>query len=290
MSLYRDFADQADIDAKYDISLVESNFMELVGEQFELSAKVRGREGAHLDVRYGPTLDEYLDIFPAENPNAPVQVFLHGGYWSMPMTAENFAGVSRGPVAHGVTTVVVNYSLAPKVTLDEITRQTRAALVWLHHNIASYGGDPNRIFVTGHSAGGQLVGMVALTDWEKEYGLPADLIKGGVSLSGLFDLRPFPYSWLAPKLLLTTETINRQSALFNIRPVPVPLILTLGGLETSEFHRQSSEFLAAWTAAGNTGTYLDLPGETHLSVYATYADPDSPLTRATVELINRPQG
>jgi arylformamidase len=160
-------------------------------------------------------------------------------------------------------------------------------VAWVHRNIDDYGGDPDRIFVAGHSAGGQMVGMLALTDWHGEYGLPPGLVKGAVALSGLFDLEVFRYSWLAPKLLLSAETVRRQSPILNLRSSPVELLVALGADESPAFHEQSKSFADAWLAAGNTGRHLSIPGHTHLSVYATYADPASALTIATVELTKR---
>lgn len=287
MRLYLDFEDQAQLDAMYDVGAAETDPTALQRQQFAFSEEIREKLTLHAHLPYGLTREEYLDVFPAEDPNAPVVVFFHGGYWSYPITADNYSLVANGLVARGITTVVVNYSLAPAVTLDEITRQARAAVVWTYQNIASYGGDPERIYISGHSAGGQLVGMLALTDWEGEYLLPADVIKGGLALSGLFDLTPFPYTWLGPKLLLTTETIRRQSPLLNVRAVPVPLVVAYGGLESAEFSRQSAEFAQAWRSAGNITRLVELSDETHLKVCATYSEAESQLTELTASLVTR---
>ena len=182
---------------------------------------------------------------------------------------------------------MTNYSLCPKVSVTEITRQSRAAMAWLHQHIAGYNGDPNRIFVAGHSAGGHQVAMLALTDWPGEYGLPADLIKGGIPISGLFDLRPFRYSWLQPKLLLTHEVIEQQSPLFHIPPQgPLPpMLVTLGGDESAEFHRQSAVFVDAWRASGADARTFDQPGKDHITAIAGFEDGDSPLCRAVIEFM-----
>src|SRR5262245_25605646 len=148
------------------------------------SAAARADLDCTLDVRFGPTLDETLDIFPARRPGSPVLVFVHGGYWRI-LSSKEFSLVARGPVAHDVTVVVTNYSLCPKVSIAEITRQSRAAIAWLSREARSFNGDPERIFVCGHSAGGQQVGMVVATDWPGEHGLPQDSIKAGIPISGL---------------------------------------------------------------------------------------------------------
>lgn len=285
MKLYADFTTQEEIDQQYDIESA-LDMPPYIKWLVEGSAQAREDLDCELDVRFGPTLDETVDIFPALRPGAPVLVFIHGGWWRL-LSSKEVSLVACGPVAHDVTVVVMNYSLCPKVSIAEITRQSRAAIAWLHQHIVSYNGDPGRIFVAGHSAGGHQVGMLAITDWPGEYGLPADIIKGGVPISGLFDLRPFRYSWLQPKLLLTHEVIEQHSPLFHIpttgwRP---PLLVTLGGDESAEFHRQSQVFADAWRAAGAEAQMFDQPGKDHITAIAGFEDPDSPLCRAVSDFI-----
>src|SRR5262249_31599840 len=153
------------------------------------SEKVRRELDCVLNVRVGPTVDETVDVFPAQQPGAPVLVFIHGGYWRI-LSSKEFSLVARGPSAHDVTVVVTNYSLSPKVTIAEITRQNRAVIAWLSREARAFNGDPERIFVCGHSAGGHQVGMLVATDWPGEYELPQSIIKGGIPISGLFDLSP----------------------------------------------------------------------------------------------------
>ncbi len=287
MTLYADFESQEEIDAQYDVLNAGDDSDRLLASHFALSAETRSTYRAHLDVPYGPTRSEYLDIFTADQPNAPVLVFFHGGWWSLPISGPNHALCARGPVKRGITTVIVNYALAPQVSVGEIVRQARSAIAWVHRNIATYGGNPLALVAAGHSAGGHLVGMLALTDWEGEYDLPPDTLKAGLPLSGLFDLDIFRYSWLAPKLMLDAETVYRQSPQRHVRATGVEMLVALGGKESSEFHRQSRAFAEAWQEAGNTAHFLPIPGETHLTVYATFADPTSVLTEKVVELIRR---
>lgn len=217
MTLYAGFTSQDEIDAQYDVLGVEDDADQLLADHFALSAETRSTFKAHLDVSYGPTRAEYLDIYPADRPDAPVLIFFHGGWWSIPISGPDHALCARGPVKRGVTTVIVNYALAPHVSIEEIVRQARAAVAWVFRNIAAYGGSEDKIIAVGHSAGGHIVGMLALTDWEQDYGLPAATLKAGLPLSGLFDLDIFRYSWLAPKLLLDAETVHRQSPLRHVR-------------------------------------------------------------------------
>jgi arylformamidase len=287
MKLYRDFTAQEQIDLEYDCesALDMPPYLEWFVNN---SQRARTELECDLDLRFGPTVDETLDVFPAKQPGAPVLVFVHGGWWRA-CTSKEFSLVARGLVESGITVVITNYSLCPKVSIDEITRQSRAALAWVYQNVARYNGDRDRIYVAGHSAGGHQVAMLAITDWQNEYGLPANVVKGGISVSGLFDLRPFRYSWLQPKLLLTHDVIERQSPLFHV-PADTsefPMLLTLGGDESAEFHRQSDTFAQAWRAAGADVRILEQPGKDHMTAIGGFEDPASPLCRAVIDFIGR---
>jgi len=182
--------------------------------------------------------------------------------------------------------VVTNYALCPQVTIDEIVRQTRAAVTWVYQNSRSFGGDPERIHVAGHSAGGHLVAMLLATDWEGEYGLPADIIKGATAISGLFDLAPFPYTFLQPKVQLTWDQVLRNSPILHVPDSAPPLLVAYGEDETTEFKRQSEEFLEAWRAKGLEGERLGLPGKNHYDVIDGFLDAGSPLCSAVLEQIS----
>jgi arylformamidase len=240
-----------------------------------------------LGVPFGPTLAEHLDLYPAPNGrrDAPVLIYLHGGYWRR-FGSKEFGFVAHGPASRGVATAVVNYALCPHVTIDEIVRQTRAALVWTYRNAESFGGDPERLHVAGHSAGGHLTAMLLATDWEGDYGLPEDVIKGACAISGLFDLAPFPYTFLQPKLQLTWGQVLRNSPILNLPDVAPPLLITYGGDETPELRRQSDEFFAAWKAKGLPGDLLPLPGKNHYDVIDGFLEAESPLCSAILKHMN----
>jgi arylformamidase len=284
MKLYRHFSSQEEIDQQYNIQVRVPDLVQRVAQMEKASARVRRELDAVTDVSYGPTVDETMDIFPASDSGAPILVFIHGGYWRS-FGSKEFSLIARGPVSNGVTVAIVNYSLCPKVTISEITRQSRAAIACLFREGHRFHGDPNRIFVCGHSAGGQQVGMLAATDWAGEYALPQDIIKGGIPISGIFDLAPLVYSWLQPKLLLTHETVVRESPLFHIPRRGFPLLISLGEDESGEFHRQSNAFLQAWRKQGLSGTLLVQPGKNHLSAIEELGDPHSAFCRAVIDFI-----
>jgi arylformamidase len=274
--LYRDFATQEELDAQYDL---RTHFPEAASlyEAFCGRESERAREDlAHrLDVPFGPTLAEHVDLYPA-GEGAPVLVYVHGGFWVL-RTAREFGFVARGPASRGVATVVTNYALCPTVTIDEEVRQTRAAVAWAYRNARSFGGDPERLHVAGHSAGGHLVAMLLATDWPGDYGLPTDVIKGATAISGLFDLEPFPYTFLQPKVQLTWDQVRRNSPILHLPATAPPLLVAYGEDETAEFKRQSEDFLAAWKERGLSGERLVLSGKNHFDVIDGFLEAGSPL-------------
>lgn len=284
--LYREFETQEELDEQYKVADTVDDFEAYKQFYVETSRDVRKELDSYCDVSFGPTVAEHVDIFPANEPDAPVLLFVHGGYWHS-LTSKEFSFVARGPVSAGVTTVVLNYELAPEVTIDEIVRQSRAAVVWLDDNISNYGGDRDQIHVAGHSAGGHLTGMLLATDWEGDYGRSPGIISGATAISGLFDLEPFPYTWLQPKLQLTWGQVRRNSPLRHIPDSAPPLIITYGEQEPPEMQRQSDAFLEQWRDAGHEGKHVVQSGDDHFSAIDGFLDTNSPLLSSVLEQIDR---
>lgn len=280
--LYRDFATQEELDAEYNLTAI---FPESAAsyEAFceRESERVRSELDHRLNVPFGPTLAEHVDLYPA-GETAPVLIYVHGGFWYL-RTSQEFGFVARGPISRGIATVIVNYDLCPRVTIDEIVRQTRAAVAWVYENARSFGGDAGRIHIAGHSAGGHLVAMLLATDWEGEYGLPGDVVKSAAAISGLYDLAPFPYTFLQPQLQLGWDQVLRNSPVLHIPDAAPPLLVAYGEEETDEFKRQSEAFLSAWRANGLDGERLLLAGKNHYDVIDGFLDAESPLCSAVLE-------
>ena len=263
--LYHTFSTQEEIDQEYNPRFIVENTDELIKSYFTESQRVLREYSNRSAVAYGPTLSETLDIFPAEKLCSPIHIFFHGGYWHS-LTSRDFAFVAEGLVRNGITAVLVNYALCPSVSIDEIVRQSRAAAAWTYRNAEDFGGNPEQITVSGHSAGGHLTGMLLSTDWEKNYGLPPNLIKGFLPVSGLFDLKPFPFSWLQPKLLLTSEQVLRNSPVF-LKPVYSPhVMVAVGADESHEFQRQSKNYTIFLQKHGVPAEYLSMPGKNHFNI------------------------
>lgn len=278
MRLYRQFSTQDQLDDEYDTErtvTTPEGLVALRAGRAELNRDILAMPGRIADVHYGPTLAERLDIYKAGAPGAPIMLYMHGGYWSDPRPVKGTLGwVATAPRQHGITTAVMDYALCPWVTIDEIVRQCRAAVAWIYRNAESFGGDRDRIYVTGNSAGGHLAAMLALTEWEAAYGLPPDVIKGACPFSGLYDLTPLRYTWLQPKLQLTGEQIARCSPIANVRPGAPPLLILWGADETKEFWRQSELFCEAYTAAGNHAALYPVADRDHYSVLSAWREPD----------------
>jgi arylformamidase len=274
----------ASIDAEYDPERRVGSRQPFIDWYVRESAAARSRLDCRLDVAYGPTPAETLDLFPSRVPGSPVVMFIHGGYWRA-LSSKEFSFVASGLVPHGITVAVMNHALCPAVTIAEITRQSHAAVAWLAESAWQFSGDPTNLFAAGHSAGGQQVGLL-LSD-SKETVRAAGAIKGGITISGLFDLRPLQRSWLQPTLRLTDESAVAQSPLLKIPRRASPLLASVGGDESNAFLAQSRDYLGAWQAAGLAGEYLSQPGRNHYDAIYGLADPQSTLTRSIVEFIRR---
>ena len=280
--IYRDY-DQDALDLQYNARAAVPDHAPLIEAWTSDSVRARQDLPCRLDVAFGPSPTEILDIFPADPATAsgaaPVQVFFHGGYWRA-FHKDDFSFVARAFAAKGAVVVVVNYALIPTVDMDELVRQCRAALAWVHRNAASFGGDAGRLFVSGHSAGGHLVATMLDTDWPAFDGLPGDIVKGGFSVSGLFDLEPIRLSFLNEELSLSADDVARHSPLRLEPRVAAPLVLAVGGGEGEEFHRHGSELAAAWGAKGWDCRVMEMAGLNHFSILEGLRDPESALAQA----------
>jgi arylformamidase len=228
-----------------------------------------------LDVPYGSAAGERLDIFrPGGAGLAPVQIYIHGGYW-ISNDKKDCSYVAVGFTGAGFLNVVINYDLIPSVTMAEQVRQCRAAVGWVHAHIRDYGGDPEQIYVTGHSAGGHLA-VSLLTDPE----IVAGRIKGITSLSGLYDLEPVRLSFVNEKLGLSERDVAVLSPVrLKPRDTSPRLLLTMGAREGDEYIRQHNDLAAAWRPAMPHLVAPIIPDTDHFSMRAALDNPDSDICR-----------
>ncbi len=280
MAVFLDYS-RSELDRQFDNRAKVPNYPDYIKRWERDSEAARRTLAPRLDVRFGASPRESLDVFPARSPKAPVHVFIHGGYWKM-LSKNEFAFVALGSVAHGAATVVIDYGLIPDVDMDTLVAHCRGALAWVWRNADSFGGDRERIHVSGHSAGGHLVGMMLATDWASFDGLTPDILKGGYSISGLHDLEPIRLCFLNDDLGLDAQTAARNSPCRLERRSAAPLWLYVGDREGPEYLRQSQVLADAWREAGAPPEVVALPGHDHFSIVTELADPRSYLTREIV--------
>ncbi len=268
--LYRHYATQEAIDRAHDPMLGRDPGV-LVHDWRKRSEASRAKHRVSLDLAYGPSLAERMDVFHAPCPNAPVHVFYHGGYWRS-LGHREFSFIVDDLVASGITVAVVNYALCPQVRFSELVRQSQAAVAYVYRNAAALEVDPAQLSVSGHSAGGHLSAMLVSTDWERVFGLPSHIIRGALCVSGLYDLRPFPWSWLQPKLQLTGRDIEEFSPLGLTPPLQVPVQLAVGGQEPEAFEQQMADYVTHLAQTGHPVRHHVLASADHFSILEHYLE------------------
>jgi arylformamidase len=226
----------------------------------------RKTHAGRIDLRYGVGARQRLDVFACGAAGAPTLVFIHGGYWQQ-NDKEPFAFLGDGLLPAGFNLAVVEYTLAPAARMDAIVAEIRASVAWVIDHAKVLGGDPRRVFVSGHSAGGHLTAM-AMTD---------PRVAGGLAISGIYDLEPIRLNYLNEKLGLDTAEAQRNSPLVHLPARAAPLIVTVGLGELPELIRQSEEFATAWQKRGLPGRYVPVAGHDHFSILDELARPEGKL-------------
>ena len=276
--------DQETLDAQYNQRTLVPDADDYIAVDIAESERVRRKLECRIDVAYGPGEDEKLDVFPATSPGSPLVVYMHGGAWTRSDKA-NESFMAEAFVEAGAAFVAVNFGLCPRVTLDEMIRQARAAVAWSHANARDFNADPERLYIAGHSSGGHVGGMMAVTDWTATHGLPRGPIKGALLCSGMYDLAPVRLSARNEYLHLDEAAEDRNSAIRQIPGDGCPLIVGYGGGEQKEFRRQSREFAAAWRDAGLRVEEFDMPGVNHFELRRHFNDPNGPILSAMLSLM-----
>ena len=262
-AIYRGM-DRATLDAAYNNRAAVREYPVISAARIERSAQVRRERECRADLRYGDGARERLDFFPASRPGAPVLVFIHGGYWqSNDKEASSF--LVEGPLARGFAVALVEYTLAPEAGIDQIVDEIGRAIGWLAARAGEHGGDPARIFVAGHSAGGHLA---ATTIGRRD-------VAGVLAISGLFDLEPIRLCYLDEKLRLTEAQVEGRSPIRNIPGTRAPAVVTAGAAELPELVRQSRDYAQALGLAP-----LLLDGRDHFTVLDELARPEGALCEA----------
>lgn len=275
--------DQAELDAAYDQSKYAPNLAQILKRYASNSDAVRARLGEPRRYAYGPTAIEGLDVYTTRRANAPINIFVHGGAWragrakDYAFPAELFVNAGAHFVALDFINVIeTNGDLMP------MADQVRRAVAWVHRNAKTFGGDADRIYVSGHSSGGHLAGVLLATDWRRDFNLPADLIKGGLCCSGLYDLKPARLSARSSYIKFTDDMEQALSTQRHLDRVNMPVVLAYGTMETPEFQRQTRDFAAALKAAGKPVQLLVAENYNHFETPETLANPYGLLGRAVL--------
>jgi arylformamidase len=277
--------DQKELDDAYDQQVYAPNSEQVAVRRRANCNAVRARLGFRR-VAYGPTPIEMLDIYSTRQPNAPVMVFIHGGAWRAGSAADNCEPAELF-VNAGAHFVVLDFCtvLDTGGSLFPMVEQVRRGVAWVYQNAASFGGDQSRIFISARSSGSHLGGTVLITDWVKDFGVPADVVKGALLSSGMYDLKPVRLSKRGAYVKFTDEMEEALSTQRHLDRINCPVVLAHGTYETPEFQRQTREFAAALKAAGKTVTLLVGEGYNHFEIPETMANPYGLLGRAVLELM-----
>ena len=250
------------------------------------SETTRARLGAPKRLAYGPTPIESLDLYPAKALNAPIFVFIHGGRW-LRGSANNYGFPADLFVNAGVNYIALDFIQvdAANGDLRPMAEQVRRGIAWVYKNAASFGGDTRRFYVGGHSSGGHLCGVALVTDWEKDFALPADMIAGGLLMSGIYDLKPARLSARSTYIKFNDDIEQTLSSMRHIDMLHAPITVTYGSYETPEFQRQSRDFAAAVKAAGKPVKLVEAPDFNHFEMCESLGNPYGPNGLAALKLM-----
>lgn len=280
--VYLDYT-QKELDDAFEQTVWAPNFEELRARNFARCAEVRSR-CEHFERRYGEGKDETLEILPAKQKGAPVLLFVHGGRWR-PQPDNMFVYFADTVANAGVHFVAARFATLdpPKVPtrMPDMIAELRRAVAWLSGNAGSFGGDPKRIHILGHSSGAHLTSVLLTTDWTR-FGAPADVLKSGTCVSGMYELRPVLLSARSAYVKLSSEEEDEFSAIRHLDRLRCPITVAYGSKESPEFQRQGRTFAATLRERGWPHEELVLQGCNHFEGIRTMIEPASPLARAVL--------
>jgi len=273
-------------DRQYNARAMIPDHQQIFERGAKRSAQARAELRCHLDIAYGASPAEKLDIFPAEGRSEALLVFIHGGYWRS-RDKSDFSYLAPAFARRGVTLALPNYGLCPQVGIEDIVKQNLLAIAWLWHYGARYGVNPGRLYVAGHSAGGHLTAMMLAAHWDVYMPeLPYNLIKGALAISGIYDLEPLVQAPFVNADLKLDQARARKLSPVNLPPATTaPLYTAVGSEESEEFKRQNALLARNWryAFAGD----IPMPGCNHLTVLEQLAVPESALFKGAMSMMGR---
>jgi arylformamidase len=278
--------DQIELDAAYDQAFYSPLAAQIQQRRVSNSEAVRIRIGSPMRVAYGPTEVEKLDIYRTKQSKAPIFVFIHGGAW-LGGEAKNYGDSAELFVNAGAHYIALDFIAIKDAggDLRIMAEQVRRGITWVYKNAASFGGDPDRFYIGGHSSGGHLCGVALVTDWQKQFGLPSDLVKGGLCMSGMYDMKAVRLSRRSSYVHFNDEMEQVMSSQRHLDLLRAPIIVTYGTNETPEFQRQNRDFSAAVKAAGKPAELIEAVGYNHQEMGESLGNPYGPNGRAALALM-----
>ena len=276
---------QAELERQYDARATVPDIAHELQAYRDASTPMYSLTPCWRDVAYGSGPDETLDLFPVPGqPNAPLLVFIHGGYWRA-LHSQDSVFMAQQFTTHGVAVAAINYTLAPQATLSHIVAQCQRAVAWLLKDATPYGVTPLRTVLSGSSAGAHLAALLLAPGWQADHGLAPNALAGGVLLSGLYDLEPVqrcvPNTWLH----LSVAQAQTLSPMHHLPQRQVPLHVAVAEDDTDEFKRQSRDYAAACRAQGNPVTWQEARQRNHFNIVLDWMDAQSDLFVRTMGLL-----
>ena len=281
-SAYRNFRPD-ELEFQYNPRVSVPEFPQLAEVRSAKSRKVRDSAQSWLNIAYGTSPRETLDIYAGEKAGGPALVYIHGGYWRSGSKEDN-ANFVPAFTQRGATVALVEYDLCPQVTVTDIVRQTRASIAWVFRNIVRYGANPSKLYISGHSAGGHLTAMALAQDWQTQ-GLPTDFIKGAVAMSGVHDLDMVMHISANEQIRMTPEIAEQNNPFLYPPRVNCPVLIAVGSVEPEGWKQMSKDYFEFCKQSGLKAEYLEVPGANHYTMSEHLGDPHSPLAQAIFELI-----
>jgi arylformamidase len=284
-AVWRDM-DQVELDAAYDQNFY-APMAASIRKRYEVSSDIaRSKIGEPQRVAYGPAEIEKLDIYRAKRPNAPVFVYIHGGAW-LAGTSRRSAFPAELFVNAGAHYVALDFIAIREAggDLGAMAEQVRRGIAWVYKNAKSFDGDANRLYIGGFSSGGHLCGVALVTDWQKDFGVPADIVKGGLCMSGMYDMKPVRLSKRSSYIKFTDAMEHAMSSQRHLDKLRAPVICTYGTDETPEFQRQNRDFVAAAKAAGKQAELIKAEHYNHFEMGESLANPYGPNGRAALAMM-----
>ncbi len=282
MFIYKQYNEEQ-LNDQYNIRLHVPDFATYFERWEKLSCETREKYPFIKDVPYGNNERERLDVFPSAKPNSKTLVYIHGGYWHL-FDKTKFHFIADAFYADDVTTVLINYPLAPAATMDEIVASCRKAILWLHNNLLQFNGDPQQLYIIGNSAGAHLAAMILEKKWIEKNA--AGFIKGVCLLSGIFNLLPVQLLQLNSILNMSVETATRNSPVELLPADNCELLICAGANETDEFKCQSRQLYDNWKHKNTAIQFLELPGINHYSMLEPLLNKASALHMAMRKMMN----